>query len=124
MAETMPVFVSGQARAVAYLALLESAVPGSIEGSRGLGGTYQFGHIELSEDEAQLALQIAHLPQNEVLSVLGSRWGEVTNPETDSAAIAEWFGLAAPEVVEASEYESMQCVCIDGGVSCTSTEAP
>lgn len=123
MAETMPVFVSGQARAVAYLALLELAAPGSIEASRGFGGAYQSGHIELSEDEAQLALQIASLPRDEVLSVLGPRWEDVTDPETDSAAIAEWFGLAPPEVVEASSYESMQCVCNpDGGVSCTSTE--
>lgn len=123
MAETMPVFVSGQARAVAYLALLETAVPGAID-ARGFGGTYEISHLELSEAEAQIALQIASRPQVEILSVLDPGWDEVISPETDSAVIAEWFGLAAPEVVEASSYESMQCVCIDGGVSCTSTEAP
>lgn len=125
MAGTVPVFVSGQARAVAYLALLESAAPGSIEASGGFGGTYQTSHIEISEEEADLALQIASHPQEEILAVLAPRWDEVTNPATDSAAIAEWFGLAPPETVEASSYESMQCECTpEGGVACTSTEAP
>lgn len=119
MATVLPVYVSGEARAIAYLTLTELADPGSIE-TVGFGGTYQFGQIEVSEDEAELALQISARPEDEILSVLHPSWQELQHPGTASADLASWFGLPAPSVGEGSFFESMQCECTgDGGVSCT-----
>ena len=124
MATVLPVLVSGQARAVAYLTLTELADPGSLPTS-GFGGTYQFGQIEVSEEEAHLALQVAERPEREVLAVLHPRWQELNDPNTTSSDLAEWFGLPAPDVTEGSTYETMQCECTDdGGDSCTSGQAP
>lgn len=123
MAGVLPVLISGEARAVAYLVLSELAVPGTIA-TGGFGGSYEFRHIELSEDEADLALEIAGRPENEILPVLHARWEQLTNPAATSAALAEWFGLQPPQVLEASSYESMECECTNGGVSCTSRSAP
>jgi hypothetical protein len=119
MASVLPVYVSGEARAIAYLLLMELADPGSIE-TGGFGGSYQFGQIEVSEEEAELALQISARPETEILSVLHPSWHQLNDPGTTSAEFAAWFGLPAPEVGEGSTYESMQCQCTgDGGVSCT-----
>jgi hypothetical protein len=119
MASILPVYVSGEARAVAYLVLTELAVPGSIE-TGGFGGTYQFGQIEVAEEEAELAGQISARPEDEILSILHPAWQELQNPETTSADLAAWFGLPAPTVGDGSMYESMRCECTgDGGVSCT-----
>jgi hypothetical protein len=123
MARLLPVFVSGEARAIAYLILTELADPGSIR-TGGFGGTYEFGHVELSESEAELALQISDRPQDEILSVLHRRWQELNDPATSSSDLAEWFGLPAPEIDEGSSYESMRCQCTDDGVSCTSRGTP
>jgi hypothetical protein len=124
MARVLPVYVSGEARAIAYLVLTELADPGSIQ-SRGFGGTIRFGQIEVSEGEAELALQIANLSESEILSVLHSRWVELIDPATSSAEIAGWFGLPAPQAANGSPYESMQCECTDdGAVSCTSRGTP
>jgi hypothetical protein len=124
MARVLPVFVSGEARAIAYLILTELADPGSIR-TGGFGGTYEFGHVELSESEAELALQISDRREDEILSVLHPRWQELNDPATSSSDLAHWFGLPAPEVADGSWYESMQCECTnDGGVSCTSRGAP
>ena len=111
--------VSGEARGVAFLVLTGLAVPGSIE-TGGFGGTYWFGHLEMSEEEAQLALQIRDRPESEVLSVIHSHWADLTDPSTTTAELAGWFNLSEPEVIPAAHYESMQCTCTDGGVSCTS----
>jgi hypothetical protein len=119
MARTMPMLVSGEARGVAFLVLTNLAVPGSIE-TGGVGGTYWFGHLEMSEDEARLAFQIADRPEDEVVPVLHSHWAELTDPNTTSAELASWFDLNEPEVIAAAHYESMQCTCTDGGVSCSS----
>jgi hypothetical protein len=124
MARVLPVYVSGEARAIAYLVLSELADPGSIR-TGGFGGTYEFGHVELSESEAELALQISDRREDEILSVLHPRWQELNDPATSSSDLAHWFGLPAPEVADGSWYESMQCECTnDGGVSCTSRGAP
>lgn len=119
MASILPVYVSGEARAIAYLTLAELADPGSIE-TVGFGGTYRFGQIEVSEEEAELALQISSRPENEILAILHPSWQEINDPETTSAELAAWFDLPAAEIGEGSMYESMQCECTgDGGVSCT-----
>lgn len=119
MASNLPVYVSGEARAVAYLVLTELAAPGSID-PVGFGGTYQHGQIEVSEEEAELALQISARPENDILGILHSSWEELNDPETTSADLAAWFDLPAPQVGDGSPYESMQCECTgDGGVSCT-----
>jgi hypothetical protein len=120
MAAVLPVLVSGEARAVAYLVLNELAVPGTIA-TDGFG-TYRLGHIELSEDEAELALEIVRRPEVEILAVLHASWEQLTNPATTTAALAEWFGLQPPLLLEASSYESMECECVGGGVSCTGRE--
>lgn len=122
MASVLPVHASGQARAVAYLTLTELAAPGSIQTGGGFGGNYQFGQIEVSEEEAELALQISVKPEGDILAVLHPSWQELTNPETTSGELAAWFGLPTPSVTEGSTYDSMQCECtLDGGVSCTGT---
>ena len=119
MASALPVYVSGEARAIAYLILTELADPGSIE-TGGFGGTYQFGQIEVSEEEAELALKISARPEDEILAILHPSWQELQDPETTSADLAAWFGLPAPEAREGSSYEAMQCECTgDGGISCT-----
>ena len=124
MAQLLPVFVSGQARAVAYLVLTELTTPGAVA-TGGFGGTYQLGNLELSEDEADLALQIASRPEEDVLAVLHPRWNLLTDPATSSATLADWFELDAPVTARASSYDSMQCQCTgDGGVSCTSARTP
>lgn len=122
MARVLPVHVSGEARAIAYLILTELADPGSIR-TIGFGGTARLGQVELSESEADLALQISDRPEDEILAILHPRWQELNDPTTSSSDLAEWFGLPAPEVAEAS-YESMQCQCTDDGVSCTSRGTP
>jgi hypothetical protein len=119
MAGTMPMLVSGEARGVAFLVLTDLSVPGSIE-TGGFGGTYWFGHLEVSEEEARLAFQIVDRPESEVIAAFHAHWAEVTHPSTSSAELAGWFDLAEPEVISAARYESMQCACTDGGVSCTS----
>ena len=119
MASILPVYVSGEARAVAYLVLTELANPGSIDPA-GFGGTYQYGRIEVSEEEAELALQISTRSEDEILSILHPSWQELKDPGTTSADLAAWFGLPAPNVGNGSSYESMQCECPgDSGVSCT-----
>lgn len=123
MASLLPVFVSGEARAVAYLAFTELAVPASIR-TGGFGGSYQFGQIEMSEDEADLALQISGRPKDEVLATLHPRWEALASPATSSAALAEWFGLEPPALAETSSYEAMQCECTGDGVSCSSRGMP
>lgn len=124
MARVLPVHVSGEARAIAYLILTELADPGSFR-IVGFSGTYQFGHVELSESEAELALRISDRPEDEILAILHPRWQELNEPATTSSDLAEWFGLPAPEVAEGSAYESMQCQCTnDGGVSCASRGTP
>jgi hypothetical protein len=123
MARVLPVYVSGEARAIAYLVLTELAVPGSIQ-SGGFGGSIRFGQIEVSEGEAELALQIANGSESEILSVLHPRWAELNDPTTSSAEIAGWFGLPAPQAANGSPYESMQCECTNDGVSCTSRGSP
>lgn len=118
MAEVLPVFVSGEARAVAYLVLTEMAVPNSVE-TGGFAGSYQFGHIETSTDEVALAFQILSRPESEILAMLYARWNEVTDRTTASATLAGWFELEAPEVIGTSSYEGMNCVCIEGGIRCS-----
>jgi hypothetical protein len=119
MASILPVYVSGEARAVAYLVLTEQAAPGAIE-TGGFGGTYQFGQIEVSEEEAELAGQISARPEDEILSILHPAWQRLQDPETTSADFAAWFGFPAPQIGDGSLYESMQCECTgDGGVACT-----
>jgi len=123
MARVLPVYVSGEARAIAYLILTELADPGSIR-TGGFGGTLRFRRVELSEGEAALALQLSARPEHEILAILHPRWQELNDPTTSSSDLAEWFGVPAPEVAEAS-HESMQCECTDdGGVSCTSRGTP
>lgn len=120
MAALMPVLVSGQARGVAFAVLSELAVPGSLE-TGGFGGSFQFRHIELSEDEADLAFSILDLPRDEILSEFHPRWAELTDPATTSGTLAGWFGLEAPQVIGASTYDDMDCICTEGGgFSCTS----
>src|SRR5690606_356348 len=110
------------ARAIAYMTLTELAAPGSIQTGGGFGGDYQFGQIEVSEEEAELALQISGRPEDDILAVLHPSWQELNDPETTSGELAAWFGLPAPSVTEGSTYDSMQCECTpDGGVSCTGT---
>jgi hypothetical protein len=124
MARMRPVMMSGQARAIAFLILNEMASPGSLTDRVGpIGGrdsgTVRNATIEVSSSEAALALQIADLPEDSVLSTLHPRWETVTDPSTTSETLAAWFGLPAPEVATTSEWDQMNCVCTDDGISCT-----
>jgi len=123
MAQVLPLPVSGQARAVALMVLSELAAPGSVQPNH-FGGPVWFGHVEVSEEEARLALQIAQRRRDEVLTVLHANWTPLTEPSTTTETLAGWFGLEPPETLLTSSYEGMTCVCLpDGGVSCSSNEA-
>lgn len=132
MAGLLPVFVSGQARAVVYLVLSELADPGAIQNVEPTGvrfgpidPTFQFQNIEISRDEARLALRLVEEREEPLLSALHPRWDQLTDPDTSSAELAEWFEIPPPEIVEASSYESMECECTgDGGVSCSGRVGP
>lgn len=119
MASIVPALVSGEARGVAFLVLTDLVVPGSVETGGGSDGTFQFAHVELSEDEAMLAFQILDRPASEILAVLHSRWDELIEPTTSSATLAGWFGFEEPDVIAESSYEGMNCVCIERGIRCS-----
>lgn len=119
MAGMFPLLVSGEARGVGLLVLTNLVIPGS-EPGEGFGGTAQFGEIEVSEAEAQLAARILDLPETEILDALHGRWTTFVDPRTTSAELADWFGLEPPEVSTESSYEGMTCTCTgDRGVQCT-----
>ncbi len=123
MARVLPMAVSGQARGVGFLVLSELAVPGSLRENIFVGPV-RFGHIEVSQGEAALALRIAERPRNEVVATLHAHWDQLADPATTTGTLAGWFGLEPPQTLSSSSFEEMTCVCSpDGGVSCSSKEA-
>jgi hypothetical protein len=123
MAHVRPLLISGQARGVGLLVLSELAVPESVD-RRPFPGPVQFGQIELSGSEVDLALQIADEPREDVLLTLHANWEQLIDSATTTATLSAWFGLEPPEILSTSSYDEMTCVCSpDGGVGCSSKEA-
>ncbi|MEX0796566.1 MAG: hypothetical protein WD274_07720 [Acidimicrobiia bacterium] len=123
MAPVRPLLISGQARGIGLLVLSELAVPESVD-RRPFPGPVQFGQIELSRSEVDLALRIADEPREDVLLTLHAHWEKLIDPATTTATLSAWFGLEPPEILSTSSFDEMTCVCSpDGGVSCSSKEA-
>jgi hypothetical protein len=118
MAMVMPLFVSGQARAVGLIVLSELAVPGAVP-TETYPGRVQFEQLELSRGEVDLALEILRRPRQEIVSTIHDNWQALVDRETTTATFAGWFGLESPEVITESSFENMTCTCTrNGGVQC------